>query len=559
MKRFALSKQKLILFLILVFGFGLRVYGLNWDQGFHLHPDERFLTMVGTKIQQPKSIKEYFDTSKSPLNPYNNGYDFFVYGPFPVFLTKFIAGNFGLDNYAAFNLVGRFLSALFDVGIIFLLFKISKSIWPSFLYSLMVLPIQLSHFFAVDIFLNFFLVLTFYSALNCPAILTGIFLGLALSCKISAILFLPVIGLIFLSKFRFDLRKLFFTTCYLLLAAFLSFRFFSPYSFSGLFKINPQFLKNLKTLNSFNNPDAWYPPAVQWIKTKPIIFPVKNLFFWGLGVPMGAIMILSTCLYIYNSVKRKTIQPPACNAMCSIAGGFNHLTISLLWIFFLFFFQAVQFVKTMRYFLPLYPFLTLMAGDFVLKQSRKFKIFVLPFLFVYPLAFISIYSQPHSRVAASHWIFENIPPGSVVSCEHWDDCLPLGIGGRNASIYQTKMLSLFDQDTEEKWQEISRQLEKIDYLILSSNRLWDSIPKVPERYPVTTEYYQMLLKEELGFKKIKEFTSYPKLEIGNWKLEIRDGVAEEAFTVYDHPKVMIFINEHEPNREEFLERFYPTR
>ncbi|MFH1561325.1 MAG: hypothetical protein ABID04_01965, partial [Patescibacteria group bacterium] len=132
------------LFLILVLALVLRIVGLNWDQGFHLHPDERFLTMVGTSISWPSSLGEYFDTANSPLNPYNNGFDFFVYGPLPLFLTKLVAGTFGLDNYANLNLVGRLLSALFDVGTVWLLFKISKKLWPSLFYALMVLPIQLS-------------------------------------------------------------------------------------------------------------------------------------------------------------------------------------------------------------------------------------------------------------------------------------------------------------------------------------------------------------------------------------------------------------------------------
>ena len=52
----------------------LRLHGLDWDQGQHLHPDERFLTMVETAIVPPHSIAEYFDTARSPLNPANHDY-----------------------------------------------------------------------------------------------------------------------------------------------------------------------------------------------------------------------------------------------------------------------------------------------------------------------------------------------------------------------------------------------------------------------------------------------------------------------------------------------------
>ena len=54
------------------------------------------------------------------------------------------------------------------------------------------------------------------------------------------------------------------------------------------------------------------------------------------------------------------------------------------------------------------------------------------------------------------------------------------------------------------------------------------------------KFYADLFSNKLNYKKVAEFVSYPKLEIGNWKLEIRDDVADESFTVYDHPKVLIF-------------------
>jgi YYY domain-containing protein len=77
-----------------------------------------------------------------------------------------------------------------------------------------------------------------------------------------------------------------------------------------------------------------------------------------------------------------------------------------------------------------------------------------------------------------------------------------------------------------------------------------------ERYPLTTAFYQALLgcepeesvldcyasaevgqrEGELGYSLTQVFESHPTLG----PLQINDQLAEEAFTVYDHPKVLIF-------------------
>ena len=44
-------KFKYYLFLIIAFAVFFRLYGINWDQGFHLHPDERAIVMFTTPLQ----------------------------------------------------------------------------------------------------------------------------------------------------------------------------------------------------------------------------------------------------------------------------------------------------------------------------------------------------------------------------------------------------------------------------------------------------------------------------------------------------------------------------
>lgn len=534
--------------IILALGFWLRIYGLNWDQGQHLHPDERFLTMVAIDLEFPQTLREYLDPNRSPFSPYNQGYNFFVYGTFPLFLTKTISSILKLGRYHQIHLVGRFLSALFDLGTLVLIFLIAKRVFPkeklvpplaSFLYGISVLPIQLSHFFGVDTFLNFFLVLSFYclvSLIKKPnyktAIFVGVTFGFALACKVSGAIFAPIIFLAL--AICFWRSKNFLSPPILglliLTGGYFAFRITQPYAFAGSHLLNPQpspqFIENLKILRSYNNPNSWFPPAVQWIKTKPYLSPFSNLVFWGLGVPLGGLAVLGTVYLGLKSIKLKKI---------------DLTTLILAWVLLLFLFQGQEYVKTMRYFLPLYPFLVLNGAILLSKTKRQIIFVIVGLSLIWPLSFVSIYSRPHPRVTASNWIYQNIPAGKTLAVEHWDDALPLPLGQKEPSIYHQVSLPLYDPDTKEKWEKIKNLLEKTDYLILSSNRLWGSISKVPEKYPVTAEYYKKLFGDNLGFVKIAEFTSYPTLG----PFQIRDDQAEEAFTVYDHPKVMIFKKQEE--------------
>jgi hypothetical protein len=92
-------------------------------------------------------------------------------------------------------------------------------------------------------------------------------------------------------------------------------------------------------------------------------------------------------------------------------------------------------------------------------------------------------------------------------------------------------------------------IDRSQYIIIASNRLYVPLQRIAEncekwkigisRCPNNAnEYYKKLFSGELGFEKVVEFENYPRIPFLN--IPINDQSADESFTVYDHPKVIIF-------------------
>ncbi|MEM7348843.1 MAG: DUF2298 domain-containing protein, partial [Chloroflexota bacterium] len=101
---------------------------------------------------------------------------------------------------------------------------------------------------------------------------------------------------------------------------------------------------------------------------------------------------------------------------------------------------------------------------------------------------------------------------------------------------QHQPLPMYNEDTAEKYQLIRETLRQCDYVVLATNRLWRTIPRLPERYPMSTRYYEALFSGELGFEQVHTVETHPRLG----PFVINDQAADESFTVYDHPKPILF-------------------
>ncbi|MBG0788611.1 MAG: glycosyltransferase family 39 protein, partial [Anaerolineaceae bacterium] len=159
------------LILTLVAGATFRLVGVNWDENQHMHPDERFLSLVWNVIVPVDTLGDYFNTDTSTLNPANQGYGFFVYGTLPLFMVRYLGQALGQTGYDLITILGRQVSAIFDVLTILLVFAIGRRLankWVGLLgaalYAFAVLPIQLSHFATVDTVTNTFAYLAIWAA-----------------------------------------------------------------------------------------------------------------------------------------------------------------------------------------------------------------------------------------------------------------------------------------------------------------------------------------------------------------------------------------------------------
>ena len=534
------KKGFLPLLAILLFAFILRIYGINWDQGAHLHPDERMLIMVADRIH-------FFDN----LSP-----DFFNYGSLPIYAIKAISQAIDLFfpflNLASYNgmlYVGRYMSIFADLTIIFIIFKTARLLFKEkqeitffacFFYSISFFAIQNTHFFVVDVFLNLFIALTVYFLLlfiKRPCLKKIIYMSIAfavaLAVKITAIIMFPVIvvAIIIKAARKYKNKKIFKALLYTILFSSLSFLFFFIFMPYAIFNYN-RFLNDIFSQIKMNSDPYIFPYTLQYVDTLPYFYYLKNIVIWGLGPIISCLSLIGIIYFAFNIKKLK-----------------NRGLIFVYLIFYIFYLLIIgrSSVKFMRYMLILYPCLAIFAGYGIYYLKKKnMRIILYPILFfslLWTLMFVNIYSQKHTRIEATEWINNNIKYNKTLAVEHWDDRLPI-YESEKYTILELRLYEL--PDDENKWKEINNVLDNADYIIIASNRLYTPLQKLNDCkkhikcYPRTSTYYKLLFNEELGFKKQIEFSVYPKIKIGNFKLEIIDDNADESFTVYDHPKIMIF-------------------
>jgi hypothetical protein len=191
---------------------------------------------------------------------------------------------------------------------------------------------------------------------------------------------------------------------------------------------------------------------------------------------------------------------------------------------------------------------------------------------LYAIGFVNIYQQSHPWVTASEWLFRNAEPGSLTLSEQWDDSIPstMVVDGevRRRSEYPNAELTWLSgangADDVEKLAQNLALLAEADYVTILSNRIYGTVPRLPERYPLSSQYHALLFSGELGYVPVFVVGRYPMLfgwqlrpDTFGWaKLQspplvqaylndlpgLKLGRADESFVVYDQPLTIIFEN-----------------
>jgi hypothetical protein len=301
----------------------------------------------------------------------------------------------------------------------------------------------------------------------------------------------------------------------------------------------------------------------QFLMEQPITFQLARVFPYALGTVMTLFGIGGFfCLRVRSSahaIVRFAI------VLCVVANSFLY-------------------AKWTRFLAPMLPLLTLFAILMwiqllesvrpLAKTNRLIAAYSLGLLFcmmiVPGIAFVQIYTNKDVRLVASMWMYDHVPIGSTVLSETANVIdIPIeGDGTVRPPGYNITNISFNFYDLDESptlQSELRQHIANADYISVPSRRIFynhsckpagkvvdpDIDPRplhspakcayLRAKYPALNTYYDDLFSGKLGFVPVARFASYPRLKLFGYTLvEFADEMAEETFTVFDHPVVRIY-------------------
>ena len=367
----------------------LRFYGIDWDAGYGFHPDERsfylraddmFRTLTGPPgpelwLAEWPAMETglpgwgaFWSAERSPLNPH-----WFPLGSVLIYALVAIRSVAELfTDWGALDLrfAGRTLAALADVGSVALLYVVGRRMYgrgtgllAATLAAFAVTHIQHAHFYRPEPFTvlaslaSLWMMLRFIERRRMrDAALLGVLVGLAMAFKVSVapILAPLALSLLWVAKDRAGGRWADLTVGAAVralplalaagAAALAVFAVATPYALIDF----ATFTGNLQQQTAMAR-DAWlFPFARQYIDTPALVYQMRQLAVWGVGLPLGIAFWLAA---------------PVAAWLAWRGGAAQRADLLLLaWAVPAFVFLELFEVKFLRYVFPLTPFYLLMTA-----------------------------------------------------------------------------------------------------------------------------------------------------------------------------------------------------
>ncbi|MCY4540538.1 MAG: DUF2298 domain-containing protein [Chloroflexi bacterium] len=336
---------------------------------------------------QSNGIGNFFDARCSPLNPHQAGHGFYAYGTFPLLLAHYASefvrdateAGFPLFDWQGGHLVWRGLSTLFDLLAIVVIYALGSRLhgrWVGLiaaaLYAAAPLAIQKSHYATTNAIAACLVTLALYFAVAVQQrgrlssyLLFGLACGAAVASRMNLA---PLAGIVVLAAIvkaapcidlnlnRQERLRIFAYHFFGLIlagfATFLAFRLLNPYAFMG-----PDFLGIMPNDRWFDNVrSASYgvsgvqdsPPNWQWLSRASYFYPLKDMALWAMGPPLA---LLAWFGWGWSAYRIARMRKAALNNVLLVVWiGAYFVWLNQLW------------PMTMRYYLPLYGALAVLAG-----------------------------------------------------------------------------------------------------------------------------------------------------------------------------------------------------
>ena len=575
-----LTSTAVVLAVILALALALRLNGLNWDDGFGFHPDERDIYMrsdcmyqalanhpgfenCGYLQAQPEttpglpSLEVFLNPERSPLNPH-----WFPLGSVLLYVLVYFRSTFELFNdFSSMDMryAGRAISALADVGSVLMVFLLGRRIYgvkigllAAGLTALAVIHIQNSHFYRPETFSALFTLASFWAIFRmmerkrlADSLLLGVFAGLAIAPKISGIMVLCPVGLAYGYRLWDAVRsnrdqdseawlRIVAHGAAALAGGLVVFALTSPYALLDF----AAFKDDLTAQGHMVRNAGVWPFTIQYVGTAPYLYHIQQTAVWGLGLPLGIVAWLAV--------------PLTAATLFWTTGRFRADSIILVFVLVTLVVQESFEVRFQRYLFTLMPLMILLGSrmlwwpverfggqpvaDSGRRQRRMPRTNWVMVLWrrrretlkwaavgavVFVVAATAFYALAFQRV------YERQHP--AVTASQW-------INGNiapgtaiisdnhwdefvpNLYAFDVWQYPVYETDTQVKMETLAGRLADSEYLVFYSNRPYSSVTRDPNRFPNSVRYYQLLFAGDLGYNLEQSFHSYP----GLWGVEFRD-------------------------------------